>query len=433
MKALTKIRIGFLAVVAVALWFTSCSSEDVASGTNQGKMSSLTLSINTGKSMGSRATDWTKDDPGADKVKTENKINRVAIGIFSTEGKVKTIVELTPGETSTPGTNSLTQTDANNATANIVTSSLVANDQVLVAINAPSGRFAGCKDKAAFMAKTESAAEALANYDKTSLPTPTTQVEKNIPMFGSASLSAVSGSSSSFTANVDVIHMIAKVSLAELKVDFKAVGAYADAEFTPKAVFLINVPNSLQFDNNNAWPSSSSVGYEHGWGAFDTNNTYVATKANDDAAAKFDGSTFKEYLTTPELTGKTLKVVADATGATGPTYDKQVYFYTMPNGQVGDKATKLVIAGQFKASGVDKVVYYPLFLNAKVNSTGTDYGPAGSESEAKKVYPNKNYKCTVVIRNIGADSPDINLDPKAASISITVKDFEEVDQTTEFN
>lgn len=70
MKALTKIRIGFLALVAVAVWFTSCSSEDVASGTNQGKMSSLTLSINTGKSMGSRATDWTTDPAG-----DENKIN----------------------------------------------------------------------------------------------------------------------------------------------------------------------------------------------------------------------------------------------------------------------------------------------------------------------------------------------------------------------
>ena len=29
MKALTKISIGFLALAAVALWFTSCSSEDV--------------------------------------------------------------------------------------------------------------------------------------------------------------------------------------------------------------------------------------------------------------------------------------------------------------------------------------------------------------------------------------------------------------------
>lgn len=410
MKALTKIRIGFLALVAVAVWFTSCSSEDVASGTNQGKMSSLTLSINTGKSMGSRATDWT-DDPGADKATSENKINRVAIGIFSNTGKVKTIVELTQGTT---GTNSLSQTDANNATANIVTSSLVASDEVLVAINAPSGRFTGCQNKDAFMAKTESAAEALAKSTEA-------QVADNIPMFGSAPLSA--GTDGIFTASVSVIHMIAKVSLAELKVDFKAGSAYADAEFTPKAVFLINVPNSLQFDNK-AWPSS--VGYEHGWGAFDTSYKYDATTANTEAATKFSGSTFAKYLTTSQLEDKTLQGNA--------AYDKKVYFYTMPNGQNGDEATKLVIAGEFKApaSGVDKVVYYPLFLNA-TNNTGTGYDPAGSGSDAKKVYPNKNYVCTVVIRNIGADSPDINLDPKAASISIKVEDFVPANQTTEFN
>lgn len=410
MKALTKISIGFLALVAVALWFTSCSSEDEASGTNQGKMSSLTLSINTGKSMGSRATDWT-DDPGADKATSENKINRVAIGIFSNTGKVKTIVELTQGTT---GTNSLSQTDANNATANIVTSSLVASDEVLVAINAPSGRFTGCQNKDAFMAKTESAAEALAKSTEA-------QVADNIPMFGSASLSA--GTDGIFTASVSVIHMIAKVSLAELKVDFKAGSAYADAEFTPKAVFLINVPNSLQFDNK-AWPSS--VGYEHGWGAFDTSYKYDATTANTEAATKFSGSTFAKYLTTSQLEDKTLQGNA--------AYDKKVYFYTMPNGQNGDEATKLVIAGEFKApaSGVDKVVYYPLFLNA-TNNTGTGYDPAGSGSDAKKVYPNKNYVCTVVIRNIGADSPDINLDPKAASISIKVEDFVPANQTTEFN
>ena len=115
------------------------------------------------------------------------------------------------------------------------------------------------------------------------------------------------------------------------------------------------------------------------------------------------------------------------------SYDKSVYFYTMPNGQDGDKATKLVIAGKFKATGVDKVVYYPLFLNAKVNSTGTGYDPAVSGSDAKKVYPNKNYNCKVVIRNIGADSPNTNLDPKTATISISVTDFVTADQTTEFN
>lgn len=418
MKALTKISIGFLALVAVALWFTSCSSEDVASGTNQGKMSSLTLTINTGKSMGSRATDWTTDPAGADKTNTENKINRVAIGIFSNTGNVKTIVELT---SATTGTNSLTQT-ANNATAKIVTSSLVASDQVLVAINAPTGTFTGCQNKTAFMGKTETAAEALANSADDA------QVANNIPMFGSATLS---GAGSSFNASVSVIHMIAKVSLTSLKVDFKAGSAYADAQFTPKAVFLINVPNSLQFDNDNAW---TSAGYEHGWGTFATDFTYDATTANSSAASTFTGSTFAKYLTTPALTGKTLKGVA---GGSDDTYDKQVYFYTMPNGQVDDdKATKLVIAGQFKAktSGVDKVVYYPLFLNAKVNSTGTGYDPAVSGgSVAKKVYPNKNYNCKVVIRNIGADSPNTNLDPKTATISISVTDFVTADQTTEFN
>lgn len=424
MKALTKISIGFLALAAVALWFTSCSSEDVASGTNQSKMSSLTLTINTGKSMGSRATDWTTDPAGSDKKDTENKINRVAIGIFSSTGDVKTIVELTP---STTGTNSLSQTDAHKATATIVTSSLVASDQVLVAINAPSGRFTGCQDKDAFMQKTETAAEALANYDKTSRPTPTDQVADNIPMFGSASLSSVSGSS--FTADVSVIHMIAKVSLAELKVDFKAGSAYADAEFTPKAVFLINVPNSLQFDNDNPW---LSAGYEHGWGTFTTTTTtnYAATE-NSSASATFTGSAFAKYLTTSELTGKTLKGEA---GGSDDTYDKQVFFYTMPNGKADNNATKLVIAGLFKATGVpEKVVYYPLFLNAKVNDSGTDYVPAVDGSDVKKVYPNKNYNCKVVIRNIGAASPNTNLDPQTASISITVKDFETADQTTEFN
>lgn len=423
MKALTKISIGFLALAAVALWFTSCSSEDVASGTNQGKMSSLTLTINTGKSMGSRATDWTTDPAGSDKKDTENKINRVAIGIFSNTGNVKTIVELTP---STTGTNSLTQADANNATAKIVTSSLVASDQVLVAINAPSGRFTGCQNKDAFMQKTETAAEALANSTDA-------QVADNIPMFGSATLS---GDGSNFNTSVTVIHMIAKVSLTELKVDFKAGSAYADAQFTPKAVFLINVPKSFQFDNttdaqgdyNNAW---LSAGYEHGWGTFATN--YDANTANTDAATTYAGSTFAKYLTTSELTGKTLNGEA---GGSDDTYDKNVYFYTMPNGQADNNATKLVIAGLFtsaKAGITNKVVYYPLFLNATINNTGTGYDPAFSGSVAKKVYPNKNYDCKVVIRTIGAGSPNTDLTPQAASITITVKDFDTATQHTEFN
>ena len=76
MKALTKISIGFLSLAAVALGFTSCSSEDVASGTNQGNQESiLLLSFNAGQ-MATRAVDNTLT---AD----EKNIEDLTIGIFS--------------------------------------------------------------------------------------------------------------------------------------------------------------------------------------------------------------------------------------------------------------------------------------------------------------------------------------------------------------
>lgn len=77
MKALTKISLGFLSLAAVALWFTSCSSEDVASGTNQGRKSLLTLSINTGNVNNTRANDWIGSAPT-----DESKIQSMTVGIL---------------------------------------------------------------------------------------------------------------------------------------------------------------------------------------------------------------------------------------------------------------------------------------------------------------------------------------------------------------
>ena len=154
MKNLTKISIGFLALAAAALWFTSCSSEDVASGTNQGKMSSLTLTINTGKSMGSRATDWTTADPAGN----ENDINRITVGIFSADGNtLRTIVELGSGT----GTDNTFKSETNGASTTIVTNSLADGDLIKVAVNAPKGHFVGIKKASDFQAKSEDASVAL--------------------------------------------------------------------------------------------------------------------------------------------------------------------------------------------------------------------------------------------------------------------------------
>ena len=339
MKALTKISIGFLSLAAVALWFTSCSSEDVASGTNQGKMSSLTLTINTGKSMGSRATDWTTDPAGSDKKDTENKINRIAVGIFSPDGNtLRTIVELASGD----GTNNTFKSETNGASTTIVTNSLTDGDLIKVAVNAPAGHFVGIKTASDFMNKSEEAKDALTN----STDLTKEACNNNVPMYGEGTLTPKnSGDNSVFKVSGDKVtvkHMLAKVSLESLGVDFKAGSAYANAEFTPVAAFLINVPDKMDFTTD-VWNSGASL--LHGWSAYDVSD---ATNCTFNYATGNTGGlgTYAQYLTTENLTSAT------ALSGTATINNAMAWFYTLPNEKVDNGAavthnTKLVIAGKF--------------------------------------------------------------------------------------
>ena len=428
MKALTKISIGFLALAAVALWFTSCSSEDVASGTNQGKMSSLTLTINTGKSMGSRATDW-KTDPGA----KENQINRIAIGIFSKNGEtLRTIVELTPGTTG--DNNTFKKETDGSATTTIVTNSLADGDLIKVAVNAPKGHFVGIKTAKDFQEKSEDASDALLTKADDTQETTKEACSENVPMYGEGTLTPKnSGDNSVFKVDGDKVtvkHMLAKVSLESIAVDFKAGSAYANAEFTPVAVFLINVPDKMDFTND-VW--KSGVSFLHGWSATASAeaaaNVFDYTKGNDGGTG-----TYKQYLTTEGF--------ADATALKNSnSYSSNTFFYTIPNKNVDDgnaatNNTKLVIAGKFveKAGGAADVVYYSLPINATYNSTSHKYElPGSSAGEAFQVCPNYFYKCSVTIRTKGSLSPNTNLTPQAAEIKVEVLPFTSVTQSAEFN
>lgn len=402
MKALTKISNGFLSLVAVALWFTSCSSEDVASGTNQGKMSSLTLSINTGKSMGSRATAWTTDPAGPDKTQTENKINRLTVGIFSSDGStVKTIVELTPGQSNG---NTLS---ADGTTATIVTSSLAANDKVLVAVNAPTGKFASVANTTAFYAVEEDAKDALTDGSSEA-----TEIATNVPMFGENTLS---GSGSAFTTAVSVNHQLAKITLDDLEVAFDPIGPYKEAEFTPTEFFLVNVPEKLAFSSN-AWVNGAS--HLHGM----SSTTYSSLTA----APKW--GTYKEYLSSAATGSTALK-------GTSAKYASAAYFYVTPSDDdTADGKMKLIIAGTFKTNSSDggTTVFYPVAINANYAADGTPSAATNGGAEVFKVYPNKNYKCKVVIKTIGTTDPTKNLDPQTATVTVTVTDFVEASQTTTF-
>ena len=429
MKALTKISIGFLALAAVALWFTSCSSEDVASGTNQGKMSSLTLTINTGKSMGSRATGWT-----ADPASNENDINRITVGIFSSDGNtLRTIVELAKGDGTKDTFKPETKEGSTSTSKTIVTNSLTDGDLIKVAVNAPQGHFVGVKTASEFQNKSENATEALtANADETK-----EACNNNVPMYGEGTLTPKnSGNKSEFIVsggNVTVKHMLAKVSLESLGVDFKAGSAYANAEFTPVAAFLINVPDKMDFTTD-VWNSSAAL--LHGWSAYDTSD---ATNCTFNYAAGNTGSgTYAQYLTTENLTSAT---ALSGTSDSETSKKTKAWFYTLPNDKVDDgnavtQNTKLVIAGKFKENtgSTAEMVYYSLPINATYNTSSHKYEkPANGAGSAFQVCPNQNYKCSVTIRTKGSSTPNTNLTPQAAEIEVKVTDFVDVTQSAEFN
>lgn len=409
MKALTKIGIGFLSLAAVALWFTSCSSEDVASGTNQGRKSLLTLSINTGNVNNTRANDWIGSAPT-----DEDKIQSMTVGIFD-GGYVKTIVELPAGS----GEGNKLESDGKKAT--IVTTSLKGTETVLVAVNAPKATFQGVLTASAFKEKTVEADVALcggAVGDK--------QNVSKTPMFGSATLSKKDGTSTTeFTATVNVFHMLSKVHLKALNVQFNENGAFKDASFTPTDIFMVNVPNDVKFNvtsNTDASAWTNTLTFLHGWG----NEDY--TVANADPSASGMGA-YKKYLTTGALTPATeLK-------GTSASFGKEVYFYTLPNGKTDlTNRTKLVIAGTFKNNDSDPgtKVYYPVPINATFDNSGKVTAATGGSTTVYAVYPNTVYNCTVNIKAKGASTPNESLEPQTVSVTVTVEPYNPADQTTNF-
>ena len=425
MKALTKIGIGFLSLAAVALWFTSCSSEDVAQngGSQSDKESLLTLTINTGKIMGSRTTDWTSDPAGVNASQTESKISAITIGIFDGNTKnVKAIIEPTKGsDNATPGDNEFTySTTDKKITAKVIAKALSANDDVLVAVN-HAGKFGSVSDENSFNAVTESLSEALGAG--------TSQDNANIPMYGTGKLVAGTSTNSFTAGDIPVKRLLAKITLDKLSVDFK--GIYAGAEFKPTCCFLINVPEKLKFaDGKDSWDMSASAKLYSGWAKYDSSTGFTYNTQNSSIVG-----TFNEFLTTQDLPGATTALKGEKSNSSA-AYGNKVYFYTMPNGndKTTNKNTKLVIAGNFKANSTaqEQMVYYPVPLNVNIAENGA-VSDVATGGDKYKVYPNKNYICDVTIKTIGVANPNLNLDPQDATITIKVEDWTPVNQTTIFD
>ena len=401
MKALTKISIGFLSLAAVALWFTSCSSEDVASGTNQGNQESiLLLSFKTGN-MGTRSnTDLTPN---------EKNIDDMTIGIYSSDGKIRTVQTLTKAddENQAPaGSEKFYIDGSGNAVAKIVTTAaLTAGDQVLVAANTGSADFSKKGTADGFKTVEIDATTALTGTSDGSILT-----AAKLPKFGTSSgkLQVSSTNKSEFTASdIKLKNLVSKITLQSISVGFAADGPYASATFEPQEMYLESVPNKMEFSET-AWVENPE--------------SYLSGK---DAAEGFKNF-LKVTLSTPESGSKVL----DANNKTykGTTED---VLYTIPNKKTDTNRTVLVIKGKFSTE--TDPVYYKLPLNvAGYNPDGKPSGAVAGSTDPFQIPSGKNIKCSITIKTIGSTNPDAESGPLTATLTVTVDPWDDLDQTTTF-
>lgn len=398
MKTLTKINIGFLALAAVALWFTSCSSEDVASGTNQGNQESiLLLSFNTGK-MGTRSTTTNLTDD-------EKKINDMTIGIYSSDGqRLRTVQKLTKAESegeATPGSNKFYMDGSGNAVAKIVTTAaLTAGDQVLVAANTGSADFSKKGTADGFKSVEIDATTAL-----TGTSAGTALTAATLPKFGTSfgKLQAGSNKSEFSASDIKLKNLVSKITLQSITVDFAADGPYASATFEPQEMYLVSVPNKMQFSET-AWinnPDSYFSGNDKGF--------------------------LKVTLSTPSGEGASKVLSVNNSKFTGTATD---VLYTIPNSNTEANKTVLVIKGQFQ--GETKPVFYKLPLNVAGYTAGKPSGPVAAGTSAFQIPSGKNIKCNITIKTIGSTNPDAESGPLTATLTVTVDPWDDLDQTTTF-
>lgn len=404
---------GGAALITTALLLSSCIKDvelaDPGSGTSD---KTLTLTINTGstaENAGTRVTNITSD-PKNDENKPEEKINRVTVGIFNSEGTtVKIIKEFASGD--------LTGDTHNIAT--LTSASLAPDDQVLVAVNAPSGTFRGVTTVNEFELKTIDIDAALATSGGI---VGKAEVSGNLPMFGTGSISDASG----LKATVLVYHLVSKISLNSLSVAFDANGAYSAATFTPKEVFLLNVPNKLKVSPVGL-VATTYTGYSSPIGTGSDLWCHGAISADNINTTTYS---LKEYLGTGTFDPTATPLSGDGTSSAtwGGATAKKLFFYTMPNNNTTNN-TRLVIKGDFvpKTGGASTTYYYPVNINIGDDGSPVDGG------NVKVVAPNINYQLGVIIKSIGVTDPTETLNQNSVSVTATVQPFVAGSQTSTFN
>lgn len=356
----------------------SCAYESEKAESPTFEKGTFTLNVTTGsvgaattRTVTSISSDAALTDTKAD---AEKKVSSLVWGIYHAAAgddqgkKVLSKTWTTPGESQT----AFTVSNQNFGSGAL---RFEANDHVLVAANLSAtelAAYAALTTKTDFQQKKLGIREALTGGTGALDPS-------KLPMFGTSTVTA--DTETEFSSNVTVNHLVAKVTLNSLSVNFTGTG-HASATFKPLEVFLINVPDELtmEYDGTNYTPTGLTL-----------TNLYQGENHDWTAHASADKRVYADYLGTGTVYDETLDGTA--------TYSKRYSLYTMPYNFTETSVTnasdntRLVIKGEYRPSGGTAAVepmYYAVNLN---NGTG-DY----------KIKPNTHYKVTATIKGPGADN-----------------------------
>ncbi len=372
---------------AGAAFLSSCSSDELIS--QGGDDQTLTVKVSPSNTVTRAAAHDVQTG-------TENQVNQFVVGIFDNDGKKLGIEK---------------QTVAKNSQLTVTAAGYKIGNKVLVAVNMPSTLFDDVTDESSFKDKTLSIAQALYG-DPNHVADNKLADNQYVPMYGEGTLVSA-GKAKQYKADVKVYHLVSKISLQSITVNFS--NTYKGATFQPTEIFLANVPTKVGLGD-----ASDVAKY-----TFASNDTYVSGEQTTYAA---DGATVTAsdypYLSTGDLS------TGDSKWDASVANEEKVYnanmptLYSLPNDNVDDKATFLVVKGKFSYNGKnDETVYYPFYMN--YNTTDASAPDGGTP---KALHPNINYQVSITITGKGTNSPVTPVSSKVASVNVSVKDFVAVNQ-----
>lgn len=358
---------GVVTAVMLTASLASCMSEssDEVKTNAQGRFTLNISSMPVGAGTRTVTNISGTDAQTGTKADGEKTINRLVMAVYDASNSNARLM----GKSVTSATGTAFQ-----VTETFNSGGLAEGDPVVVAANIPEAKlatYAAYDPMSSFVGATLTLEEALTPGTAGTLDA------SDLPMYGKGSVTAdANEGEGNYSATVNLRHLVAKVALNSLKVDFSQT-LHTSATFTPEAIFLINVPEKIDMQVN----ADGNYQYQP-----TVTDFYQGEANNWSTHANADQRKFADYLGTGAITETALS-------SSNATMTNKYWLYTLPNNDATYK-TKLVIKGKYSIDGSEAAkhdAYYAV--------------PLGKSTSDQMVQINTIYQVSVTIKGDGADSP----------------------------